>query len=126
MSNGHPVHRCMLLPLHVLTNQCVISSAPQTSLWTRKPTTELFRLTEDVYDKKPSNVEQEATFSSTWESVMRCLKPANRPTLGGAFTLFYQISHVPINHGNVPLFCTNAEKNYTEFMSDNLNAVSRT
>ena len=47
-----------LLPLQVLTNQCCLSSVPQTRPWTRKPTTEPFRLTEKIYviDKKNSTV----------------------------------------------------------------------
>ena len=31
-------------------------------------------------------------------------RPANRPAFGGTVPLFYQMSRVPLNHGNVPLF----------------------
>ena len=31
-------------------------------------------------------------------------RPANRPAFGGTVPLFYQMSRVPINHGNVPVF----------------------
>ena len=30
-------------------------------------------------------------------------RPANRPAFGGTVPLFYQMSRVPLNHGNVPL-----------------------
>ena len=32
------------------------------------------------------------------------IRPANRPAFGGTVPLFYQMSCVPLNHGNVPLF----------------------
>ena len=32
------------------------------------------------------------------------IRPANRPAFGGIVPLFYQMSRVPQNHGNVPLF----------------------
>ena len=31
-------------------------------------------------------------------------RPANRPAFGGTVPLFYHMSRVPLNHGNVPLF----------------------
>ena len=31
-------------------------------------------------------------------------RPANRPAFGGTVPPFYQMSRVPLNHGNVPLF----------------------
>ena len=31
-------------------------------------------------------------------------RPANRPAFGGTVPLFYQMSRVPLNHGNVPPF----------------------
>ena len=31
-------------------------------------------------------------------------RPANRPAFGGTVPLFYQMSRVPLNHGNIPLF----------------------
>ena len=31
-------------------------------------------------------------------------RPAKRPAFGGTVPLFYQMSRVPLNHGNVPLF----------------------
>ena len=31
-------------------------------------------------------------------------RPANRPGFGGTVPLFYPMSRVPLNHGNVPLF----------------------
>ena len=31
-------------------------------------------------------------------------RPANRPAFGGTVPLFYQMSRVPLYHGNVPLF----------------------
>ena len=31
-------------------------------------------------------------------------RPANRPAFGGTVPLFYQMSRVQLNHGNVPLF----------------------
>ena len=31
-------------------------------------------------------------------------RPANRPAFGGTVPLFYQMSRVALNHGNVPLF----------------------
>ena len=34
-------------------------------------------------------------------------RPANRPAFGGTVPLFYQMSRVPLNHGNVPLFVRN-------------------
>ena len=30
--------------------------------------------------------------------------PKNRPAFGGTVPLFFQMSRVPLNHGNVPLF----------------------
>ena len=32
------------------------------------------------------------------------IRPANRPAFGRTVPLFYQMSRVPLNHGNVPLF----------------------
>ena len=40
--------------------------------------------------------------------------PANSPAFGGTVPLFQP--DVPLNHGNVPLFCTDTEQNFTEFM----------
>ena len=31
-------------------------------------------------------------------------RPANRPAFGGTVLFLYQMSRVPLNHGNVPLF----------------------
>ena len=37
-------------------------------------------------------------------------RSANRPAFSVTVPFFYQMSHVLLNHGNVPLFCTNSEK----------------
>ena len=42
------------------------------------------------------------SISSSQENPM--CRRANRPALGGTVPLFYQMSRVPLNHGNVPLF----------------------
>ena len=50
--------------------------------------------------------------------------------LGGQSRFFYQMSRTQLNHGNVPLFCTNTEQNCCEFCAKwcptwmQLNAIS--
>ena len=37
-------------------------------------------------------------------TLTKVLRPANRPAFGGTVPLFYQMSRVTLNHGNIPLF----------------------
>ena len=43
--------------------------------------------------------------TTTYTVYANVIRPANRPAFGGTVPLFfYQMSRVPLNHGNVPLF----------------------
>ena len=48
----------------------------------------------------------ETSGGSSWSAAFHSsiCRPANRPAFGGTVPLFCQMSRVPLNHGNVPLF----------------------
>ena len=51
-----------------------------------------------------SMISMRSSFVPAIRFVSSAYRPANRPAFGGTVPLFHQMSRVPLNHGNVPLF----------------------